>query len=169
MSSKGEALTTNFQLEDAAARNNIPLVGVFWKDVLPGVVYQGGYIFNLADHDDENGGTHWTAAWVERNDETKESEVRYFDPFGFAPPENIKRFFQVILKGKDDLIYSTKQVQNENSFICGYYVLYFLFYMCRMSCQQRDLGKRFKNFMSIWSNREEDNRRLLKSYLHALI
>jgi len=157
------SITTNIELIEASKRNRIPLVGVFFKNRLPSVVYDGGYIFNLADGGE---GTHWTGAWVEK-DRNNTKQVVYFDPFSVAPPENIKHFFRGIDK---TIEYSKTQVQNIESFICGYYVIYFLWYMSRM-CSYRDepnIFKRFKNFQRLWSNDVEENRLLLKKYLECL-
>jgi hypothetical protein len=154
------AITTNIDLMNAAARNKIPLVGVFFKDQLPKEVRPGGYIFNLQDSD-QGEGTHWTAAWVE------DGKVVYFDPFGIGPPENVKRFFWGMDKTMD---YNKKVIQNIESFICGYYVLYFLWYMSRFCRFQeaRNIHQRFKNFQRLWSEDAEDNRTLLEKYIRCL-
>ena len=157
------SITTNIELADAARRNNIPLIGVFFKDKLPTHVYDGGYIFNLADHDDGEG-SHWTSAWVEKDLHGKKHVV-YFDPFAVAPPENVKRFFYAIDK---TIFHGTKQVQNIDSFICGYFVLYFLWYMNRCKKQEKNVDKRFKNFESLWSTDVQQNRTLLSEYLKCL-
>lgn len=148
------AITSNFEIEESCLRNNIPLVGIYFKDLLPEFKQQGGYIFNLADHDDPNGGTHWTAAWVEGK------QNNYFDPFGIAPPENIKSFLR-------RYEYSTLHVQNINSYICGYYCLYFLFFMSRKQTMSAD--KRFQAFLSLWDHDPEKNRSLLADYLKAML
>jgi len=157
------SITTNIELIEASDRNGIPLVGVFFKDKLPSLVYDGGYIFNLADHDDGEG-THWTSAWVEK-DRYGKKHVIYFDPFGIAPPENVKRFFYIFDR---DVQYSKKQIQNIDSFICGYFVLYFLWYMHRHRQHEKNIYQRFKSFQNLWSEDVEDNRSRLKEYLKCL-
>lgn len=155
------AITSNFELGDAAERNNIPLVGIFYKDLLPDHVSPGGYIINLDDHDG-NGGTHWTGAWVEKDKVGPDMDLVYFDPFGFAPPENVKKFFRGIDK---NITYSRTHVQNINSFICGYYVLYFLWWMTH---RPGSIYLKFKQFQRLWSNDPEDNRALLAEYIKVL-
>jgi len=153
-------MTTNYQLADAAERNCIPLVGIYFKNRLPDVVQPGGYIFNLADDGEE--GTHWTSAWVEKQGDGKLGVV-YFDPFGLSPPENVKHFFSGI---DTDVPYIKKQVQNIVSFICGYYVLYFLYYM---SHTKAGIVQKLRRFEMLWSQDPSDNRRLLEEYLKALV
>lgn len=155
------AITTNFDLADATKRNNIPLVGIYFKNNLPKEVRPGGYIFNLANEGED--GTHWVGGWVEKDKKDGKMDVVYFDPFGFPAPENIKKFFSVIDR---NLVYSRKQIQNINSFICGYYVLYFLFYMSRHTDQ---LFIKMKDFMRLWSFEPENNRSLLERYLKPLL
>lgn len=157
------AVTTNLDLIVASARNKIPLNGVFFKNRLPSLIRDGGYIYNLAD-DTDGEGTHWTAAWVETDRQGKK-QVVYFDPFGMAAPENVKKFFMVI---DPTLHYSKKVVQNIDSFICGYFVLYFLWYMNRMATKERNIFQRFRDFLALWSEDVQENRTRLEKYLRAL-
>jgi len=159
------AVTNNAELMIAAQRNNIPLVGVFFKDKLPTMIYDGGYIINLANSTDGEG-THWVAIYVERDQHGKQHAV-YFDSFGMGLPENVKRFLWAI---DESVQYNKKHIQNINSFICGYYVLYFLWYMsryCRFQ-ESHNIYKRFQQFQNLWSLDVEDNRKLLEQYLECL-
>lgn len=147
------AITSNFELADAAERNNIRLVGIFFKNALPDHVAPGGYIFNLAD---ENPGTHWTGGWVEGK------RVVYFDPFGFPAPEKVKHFFRSVDRS---MLWSDIQVQNVETAICGYYVLLFLWFMAH---QRGSVGDKFEKFKKLWSPEPEENRRRLEEYLKSL-
>ena len=70
---------TNFDLEDAAKKLNIPLRGVFCRNMLPANSEQRERgILNLDDS--SVNGTHWTA-WY-KNGNTK----FYFDSYGVQPP-----------------------------------------------------------------------------------
>lgn len=148
------AITSNYELADAAGRNDIPLVGIFFKNRLPDHVAPGGYIFNLAD--DGEPGTHWTGAWVEGK------RVAYYDPFGFPAPENIKKFFRGVDRS---MLWSDIQVQNVETAICGYYVLLFLWHMAH---RRGSIHDKFQQFQRLWSNDPEDNRKLLAGYLETL-
>jgi hypothetical protein len=154
------AITFNTQLQEAAERNNINLVGIFFQNRLPTQVRQGGYIFNLSNHDDGDGGSHWTAAYVEGN------KAVYFDPFGTEfnePPETIKRFL-----GSLDARYQKTQIQNENSYICGFYCLYFLYYMSHRRRLIPNLFQRMETFLKLFKTDPEDNRKILERLLIPL-
>lgn len=149
---------TNTKLEEHAVRLRIPLLGVYNKDLLPSKRGNGGYIFNLQDSTDENGvslpGTHWTAAFVEGNRSV------YFDSFGFPPPEQVEQFLS------KHHAWNAAQIQSLRSEVCGYYCLYFIWFMAT----HRNLSfyKRFQSFLDQFSDIAEDNLKLLKRYIHPL-
>ena len=69
------------------------------------------YIINL---DSKIGlGTHWVSVIIEPN------KLLYFDSFGLIPP------YELINLGPK-YYYNFLQYQPINSFLCGYYCLYFL-------------------------------------------
>lgn len=125
------------RLEEQAKRMGLPLNGIFNKDDLPSKRQEGGYIFNLQDSVDEKGnplpGTHWTAAYIEGN------KACYFDSFGFPPPEQVDNFI-----GKH--AWSGNQIQSIRSEVCGYYCLYFLWWMLKH--KHIDFYERFKLFLN---------------------
>lgn len=146
---------TNVDLEEKAVRLHIPLVGVFSKDKLPITNKDGGYIINLQDSDD-GPGTHWTAFYVEGS-----SKV-YFDSFGVIPPLSVQRFL------RNKYVYSTKHIQNIQSEICGYYVLYFIWFMWNHRNRIKDVRKRFCAFLRLFSSDPTKNKTLLAKYIDPL-
>lgn len=162
--SSGGAILSNFDIGNVLERNGIPLVYIGFKDKLIGTHLQvGSYVLNMADSDDGTGGTHWICFLVERINGIH--HVVYFDPFGLDPPEIVKKY---VSKIDDDIVYNNEQLQNENSSICGWYVIYFIYYMNKMKQQEQDIYKRFRLFLRLFSTRPEDNRTLLKEYLKPL-
>jgi len=155
-----EVMTTNYEFAEYAHRLALPLVGVFNKDTLPQIPQDGCYLVNLQDDNDENGnpqfGTHWVCFYIEKK------HACYFDSFGFIPPLQIRHF----LKRYMPIAYSTKQVQNPRSHACGYYCLYFFWYMTRN--KKVPLTKRFDMFMDLWSDDVSENQDRLKKYLLPL-
>jgi len=148
-------LSTNTELIEACVRNYIPINYVVYKDQLQDMpVKQGAYIINLANSTDKNGGTHWVCFWIEKK------KCVYFDPFGIHPPESVVKYTQ-----RFQSMMSSKQIQNEYSGICGYFVLYFLWYMTHTRRQQPDPFKRAEEFNSLFSSDPKDNLELLKCYL----
>lgn len=154
-------MLTNVDLEEQACRLHIPLVGVFSKDQLPRHRREGGYIVNLQDAADEHGnplpGTHWTAFYIEKG------QAVYFDPFGVWPPRAVQTFLQPFRPWH----FSTKQVQNIRSTICGYYVLYFVWFMAR-NRSLKTVRQRFQAFLRLFSTDVEKNKTLLEKYLKPL-
>lgn len=148
-------MMTNVALEEKAVRLHIPLVGVFSKDKLPITKKDGGYIINLQDSD-KGSGTHWTAFYVEGS-----SRV-YFDSFGVIPPLSVQRFL------RNKYVYSTKHIQNIQSEICGYYVLYFLWFMWNHRNRIRDVRQRFCAFLRLFSKDPTKNKTLLQKYIKPL-
>ena len=83
--------------------------GVFSRDNIPNK--NGMYIINL---DSKIGlGTHWVSVIIKPN------KLLYFDSFGLIPPYEL-----INLRPK--YYYNFLQYQPINSFLCGYYCLYFL-------------------------------------------
>jgi hypothetical protein len=156
--SSGGAITTSSQLEEASRRNNIPLNAIVFKDQLKYVpVRNGGYIVNMADSRDHNGGTHWVCFYIEGK------KAVYFDPFGIYAPQAVEKYLS-----RHNTMIITKQIQNIFSDICGYYCLYFLYYMKK---QRRHVPvfRRAQDFTDLFSSDPKDNRKLLNNYLKPLV
>lgn len=152
---------TNIDLERAAQKYNIPLISVFSKDRPPRTLMMGGYIINLQDSKDSGGnqlpGSHWTAMWIEPR--KKKPWACYFDPFGLPPPIEI----QHILNSCRPYDVNMTHIQNIQTGICGYYCIYFLWYMSR---HKGDPQKRFKNFIDLFDERRpQKNRQILMDLL----
>jgi len=119
---------TDSQIRDLCDRMDIPLGDICFKDELPEELeFNKGYFINLQDSVDQDGkpspGTHWT--FVECMKYPNDSTMGfYFDPYGVAPPENVKRVVKNTL-GKQGLPYSTKDIQSLMNNACGFYCLAF--------------------------------------------
>lgn len=156
-------MITNYDLYDLSHKLNIPLIGIFSKDKLP---YKrdrrdGAYIINLEDDLDVNGnpnqGTHWTCFYIENKQAT------YFDPFGVVPPRQVQEF----LSDYKPISYSTKHIQNVASSVCGWYCLYFLYWISRQK-KIKSLAKRLEIFCMKFDENPEKNKRILEKYLRPL-
>jgi hypothetical protein len=144
--------TTNLQLEEFANRLNVPLLGVVSKDELSGRVNIGSIILNLESSTD-GGGSHWVLLKV-----FPKGQVIYFDPFGFAPPREVKRYI------KKKIAVSTRHIQDIGSTTCGYYCLMCDCYMTHEN-QSRDVYERFDDFLNVFKVDTEKNDEILKDYL----
>jgi len=143
--------TTSLQLEQMARQLDVPLVAVLSKDELQGRVKVGSIILNLQSSMD-GGGTHWTLLKV-----FPKGQVIYFDPFGFAPPRQVKRYI-----GKKMAV-SIRQIQDPKSTMCGYYVLACDHYMTHN--KERDIYERFDDFLNLFKVDTNQNDQIVKEYL----
>ena len=154
---------TNVDLLRAAEKYDIPLRGIFSKDQPPQELEVGGYIINLENSHDSFGrklnGSHWVAFWKEPR------EVVYFDSFGFAPAWET----QYLLKPWVPFRYNKIQVQNVNSGICGYYALFFIWFMNHHREKHPSIQVRFRKFLSLWNSRNpEKNREILQNLMKKI-
>jgi hypothetical protein len=161
---------SNLDLLHAAQKYNIPLRDVRSKNMLLDgdlqALKQGGYIINLQDSHDSNGnrlgGTHWTAFWLSIDPRTTKRRMVYFDPFGFEPPLEVQKLAESLRA--IPLKYSKIQVQSLESSICGYYCLYFVWWM--RTATYRSIFQRFESFLKKWDRKNpEKNRKILQSAL----
>ena len=98
---------------------------VFSKDKLPtSMINNEVGIINLDDY--IGSGTHWVAY---RNGN---KYAEYFDSFGLLMPKEVEKYLST--SGKP-LIYSSDEIQDRDSVLCGYWCLYYLI--------ERQKGKSF--------------------------
>ena len=154
-------MISNFELAEHCQRLGIPLVAITNKDTLPKRRIQGGYIINLQDDKDhlgnDNLGSHWVSAIIEGK------QACYFDSFGFPPATQIQHF----LKPYKPYPYSCKMIQNPTSEICGYYCLYFLWWMTRNK-KIKNMSRRLDLFLNQFSSDYTKNKTLLEKYIRPL-
>jgi hypothetical protein len=154
-------MLSDSDLEKLCEQLELPIVGVFSKDLLPRERQVGSYYINLQNSDDGNG-THWTFAKIVEDDDG-EPKAFYFDSFGFGMPKEVEEF----LKPFKPIPYNNRQIQNINSTVCGYYCLFCDYYLSKLR-KQEDIEDDYENFLSLWSSNPEKNLTLLKSYLKPL-
>jgi hypothetical protein len=122
MNSKIELLS-NIDLQFYCNKLKIPIKAVTFKDLYKYIKPENGgaYIINIDDSTSKKYGTHWTCLIIVN------SYALYWDSFGLPIPTSIKIFIQ---KNKcKKIYYSIDQIQKIDSILCGYYVLYFLYFI----------------------------------------
>lgn len=88
------------------------------------------FIMNLSDRDSKEGGTHWTAVWIDKYD------CIYFDSFGREPePETVEGLKKLCESSNDNITmrklkYNKKLIQDIDSSDCGYFCINFIERMC---------------------------------------
>jgi hypothetical protein len=149
-------MDTNFDLRDIADKQHILIHAITPKDVLPNVLKDGGYIFNMEDDFNSQGvdnmGSHWIALYVCKKG------VVYFDSMGFQAPSNIEHFIE---KRFDKYIFNSEQIQSLNTGGCGKFSLAFLRFM--QTQKHLPLMKRLRAFQSIFSKDPNKNLSILKN------
>ena len=121
MNSKIELLS-NIDLQFYCNKLKIPIKAVTFKDLFKYIKPEdGAYIINLDDSTTKRYGTHWTCLVLIN------SYAIYWDSFGLSIPTTIKKF--IFLKKCKKIYYSIDQIQKLDSNLCGYYVLYFLYFI----------------------------------------
>ena len=108
---------SNFDLNNWVKQLGIKYFrGVFSKDKLPMSIRNNEVgIINLDDY--IGSGTHWVAY---RNGN---KYAEYFDSFGLPMPKEVEKYLAT--SGKP-LIYSSDEIQDRDSVLCGYWCLYYL-------------------------------------------
>ena len=109
-------LLANFEMQKYY-QNEPRFNDVFTRNDLPKKLKDGAYVINLDKYADV--GTHWIALFCNRN------EIVYFDSFGVEHvPEEIKEFI-----GNQNLIANIFRVQENDSVMCGYFCIGFIYFM----------------------------------------
>jgi hypothetical protein len=144
--------TTNIDLENLANKMKLNLVGVYSKDTLPSKCYVGSYIINMESANDGDG-SHWTSLYI-----TPKKEVLYFDSFGLAPPIEIKEFVS-----NKPVAINTRQIQDKNSTMCGYFCLWFIHYI-QQHHKQKNIFEVYDNFLNIFRYDTLRNDEMVKTF-----
>jgi len=104
-------ITSDEQLRDIAKQMGLPKINyIGFAEDMRKLPKDGLSIINLGD--DQQGGTHWTMLWVEKD------YVIYFDSYGVGPEDNI-----IKLADKRTIAYNTKQIQGYTESFCGIWAL----------------------------------------------
>ena len=117
---------TDTQITDLCKKMRVPLGAIVFKDELQAPLeYNKAYFVNLQDSTDEDGnendGTHWTLLQLSKYPNGKVEPI-YFDPYGAAPSQNIKKSVEETTKQKG-LPHTEKDIQSLMNNACGYYCL----------------------------------------------
>ena len=118
----------------------IPLKGVFMKDEFKLPLQDGYYIMNLQDSHEN--GSHWVA-FVKIK-----SNVYYHDSYAVIMPQNQYDLFK---SEQINIYYNTLQKQSLDTTSCGWWSIYFLYYM---HYSKGTLPKRFSNFNKMFDHKE---------------
>ena len=171
---------SNIDIEKICEQLNLPLRGVYSKDLLPKVLHEGYYIINLTDHRNSAMG-HWTGFYFSSASRSRgKGETQspfdggvslYFDSFGFVPPKEIEMVFS------PDYIYNAKQIQDITSSACGFFCIAFIAYTsrgCELSPNFKKQNRKpsrvdFQSFCDLFSKDTKVNDDNLQNILSSLM
>lgn len=97
--------------------------GVYSLDNLPRKALKRAYIINF-DKSNESG-SHWVSIVFSIGNK---KPAEYFDSFGYPPKH--KEIIKFLKNNSYYWIYNSKQIQNENTFVCGQYCVIFI--LCKL-------------------------------------
>ena len=118
----------------------IPLKGVFMKDEFKLPLQDGNYIMNLQNNDEN--GSHWVAFIKNK------SNIFYHDSYAVIMPQNQYDLFK---SEQNNIYYNTLQKQSLDTTSCGWWSIYFLYYMYY---SKGTLQKRFINFNKMFEHKK---------------
>jgi hypothetical protein len=161
------SMLTNIDIYDYAHKYQLNLVGVYSKDQLPKTRESGGYIINLMNSTDKNNnplpGSHWVSFYIESTN--NKAKVVYFDSFGCVPPIIVQKFLNPFVPYP----FNDGDIQNLNSGWCGWYCIYFIWFMQTHSKSIPDITKRFDRFLNSFDDTDpEKNLRILKRKIERI-
>lgn len=160
---------SNIDIEKICKQLNLPLRGVYSKDLLPKDLQEGYYIINLTDHRNSAMG-HWTGFYFSSASQRGAHPSLYFDSFGFVPPKEIEMVFS------PDYIYNAKQIQDISSSACGFFCIAFIAYTsrgCELSPNFKKQNRKpsrvdFQSFCDLFSKDTKVNDDNLQNILSSL-
>jgi hypothetical protein len=150
-------LLSNLDIEELCHKLKLPLVQCCSKDKLniKPLDKKSCYVINLDDF--TGSGTHWVAIYVSGKNGF------YFDSFSITPPRNVINFFK---RYKIKWDYNKQQIQDLPSTACGYYCLYFLYYMHKNDNKQKELKFIcFKMIEPFDTDDQTKNDKILQKYI----
>ena len=146
-------MLTNYDLEELCDFYDVPLQGIYMKDMLSKKIKNGNYIINLeSSYGGRNNGTHWTCLVVENKN------AMFYDPYGAPPSIEIRDFVQQ--RKNSHLGFNNWVVQDLKSENCGYFVLSFLVHISNYS---NDVYRAANNYLNQFVDDTQHNDFILKS------
>jgi len=139
-------VTTNENLQDIAVKLKIGIVNIIPKEYINNK--DGQYIINM---DKKTGsGTHWVA-YIKKKD-----IIYYFDSFGIPP------LIEILKLNHTKIYYNEYNIQDIKDNSCGYYCLYFLYWM-------KKYKNDYKKMLSLFVNNTTNNKEIINRFFNKYI
>jgi hypothetical protein len=149
-------MLSNFDLEEMAEKDNLDLIGVFNKDMLPKERVMGSYIVNLQDFDDGQG-THWVCFKIFEN-----KKCCYFDSFGLPMPQEVNSFLMPF----KPVAQNNRTIQDLKSIKCGYFCYAFIKYFDNFNSKTQDVFEAYDDFLNCFSNSPRTNDKIVMELIN---
>ena len=122
--------------------------GVYPCDKLPFHLPQDKTLFVANTDPAHREGEHWVLFFFNH----EEKHCIYFDSYGLVPL--VDNFLKFIYKHAETYTHNTRRLQDPNSDVCGYYVVYFAVQLCKGRKLESivsyfDLDKKFNDAMMV--------------------
>ena len=138
---------TNHDIFEIQHIFNIHLIHcIDYHDLVNHELIDGSYVLNMDNK-------HWVALFV------KNHKGVYFDSYGIIYPLEIKNFCK-------NLIYSDDTIQSTNSVLCGYFCLFFLYWMTNK--YKQNLRYTLNKFRALFHDDEQQNNKFLQAHIKLL-
>ncbi len=165
-------MLSNFDIERLCQKLDLPLVGVYQKDVLKTVPVQIGSYYVNQQNSDDGDGTHWVLIKIYSDDDRDNggssngmafANALYFDPFGLNMSEEVEEF----LRPFKPVPFNNRQIQSVRTSQCGWYCIacdYALEYKQYRETYLED----YELFLNHFSEDPNKNLTLLKEFFAPL-
>jgi hypothetical protein len=144
---------SNYDIINFCNKYKINLSDVVVLQQINNKLEYGSYVVNL---DSKNGGSHWVALIYEP------LYSIYFDSYGVIPPPEIINNIR-----SKTLYHSNFIIQDENSVLCGWYCIAFLYFI--QNSKIKSIKNRFHQYTKMFYNNEEINDSVVISYIKDIV
>jgi hypothetical protein len=117
-------MLSNFDIEKLCDKLDLPLVGIYQKDMLKDAPMTIGSYYINQQNSTEGNGSHWVLAKIYCDEERDgdcvgilTAKALYYDPFGLNMSKEVEDFLSTF----KPIPYNNKQIQNVRSESCGWY------------------------------------------------
>jgi hypothetical protein len=163
-------MLSNFDIEKLCEKLDLPIIGVYQKDVLKDAPLTIGSYYINQQSSTEGNGSHWILVKIYCDEERegdvdgiKTAKALYFDPFGLNMSKEVADF----LVNFKPIPYNNKQIQNVMSDSCGWYCI-----SCDYALEHKKHGdtylEDYEKYLAHFNENPKKNLTLLKQFFKPL-
>jgi hypothetical protein len=163
-------MLSNFDIEKLCDKLDLPLVGIYQKDMLKDAPKTIGSHYINQQNSTEGNGSHWVLAKIYCDEERDgdcvgilTAKALYFDPFGLNMSKEVEDFLSTF----KPIPYNNKQIQNVRSESCGWYCV-----ACDYALEHKQHSdtyfEDYEKFLQHFRDDPKKNQILLKEFFKPL-